>query len=223
MKPMIAITRRVLLQRTAWAISLGLAAGLLGRFGIPGAQAQSPTVGTVSRFVGVVLVVSDGASRPVQNGMALHIGNRIVTGETGRLEIHLADGSVLVVGPATEIALDRFVAPSAANAGDALIEVIAGILRIALDSASSWTRFEVTTRTAVASVRSTEWVVDAKPDTTGVFVIEGRVTVVERGLKGGVILDPGFGTDVKAGEPPTPPKRWGQKRVDDAMARTTFP
>jgi hypothetical protein len=81
----------------------------------------------------------------------------------------------------------------------------------------------VTTRTAVASVRSTQWIVDAGADSTGVFAIEGRVTVVDRQMRGGVILDPGYGTDVRAGEPPSQPKRWGQKRVDDVTARTSLP
>lgn len=223
MESMIAVTRRILLLRTTRLIPLGIAAALGGGFGATGAAAETASVGTVARLVGTASVESDGTSRPAETGMALYAGNRIVTADAARLEIHLADGSVLVVGPATEIALDRFVAPSATNPGDAIIDVIAGILRIALDSASDWTRFEVTTRTAVASVRSTEWVVDAKPDTTGVFVIEGRVTVVDRQLKGGVILDPGYGTDVAAGAPPTTPKRWGQKRIDDVMARTSFP
>src|SRR5438552_2059110 len=56
-----------------------------------------------------------------------------------------------------------------------------------------------------------------------VVVVHGRVEVVDRQLLGGVILDPGDGTDVRAGAPPTVAKRWGQKRVDDVLSRTRLP
>jgi len=81
----------------------------------------------------------------------------------------------------------------------------------------------VTTGTAIASVRSTDWVIEAKPDDTAVFVVDGRVQVVNRGQTGGVLLYPGFGTDVRPDSPPTTPKRWGQARVDSALARTRLP
>ena len=51
----------------------------------------------------------------------------------------------------------------------------------------------------------------------------GRVEVVDRELQGGVILDPGDGTDVRAGSAPTVAKRWGKKRVDDVLSRTRLP
>jgi len=105
----------------------------------------------------------------------------------------------------------------------ALLRLIAGIVRIRLPSDRPWNRFDVVTPTAIASVRSTDWIIEAARDTSAVFCAQGSVTVRNRSIGGEVVLEPGFGTDVARSAPPTPVKRWGQKRVDSAVARTALP
>ena len=75
------------------------------------------------------------------------------------------------------------------------------------------------TRT-VASVRSTEWVVEATGAGTAVFSIEGPVAVLSP--LGSVTLATGDGTDVRLGAAPTQPVQWGQARVDRTLARVPF-
>ena len=66
----------------------------------------------------------------------------------------------------------------------------------------------------MASVRSTEWLVESTAKGTGVLSLAGEVTV--RGLAGGVVvLRPGEGTDVAPGAPPRPPAIWGEARRRD--------
>ena len=80
---------------------------------------------------------------------------------------------------------------------------------------------EIDTRTAVASVRSTEWLAESTAKGTGVLSIEGEVTV--HAIAGGtVILRPGEGTDVASAAPPKAPAIWGAARRQDAIARTTI-
>jgi hypothetical protein len=188
------------------------------------ARAAEPrSVGTVSRLVGTPVILRPGGQRiPAVRGMMLHEGDRVATGPGGRLEITADDGTVILVGEETTVMLTRFVAPGNSGSGQALLDLVEGILRLQLPR--SWNRFEVITATAVASVRSTDWIVDAgKPGTTAVFVAQGRVEVENSARTAAVLLDPGFGTDVPAGGLPTTPKRWGQARVDGVMARTRIP
>jgi len=184
--------------------------------------AQTAVVGTVSRLVGAPSVRPPGGLLlPAARGMTLHVGDRVVTGPGGRLEIHATDGTTIIVGEDTTLVLTRFVAPGESQAGQGLLDLIEGILRLQLPR--PWGRFQVVTGTAVASVRSTDWIIDAKMDNTAVFVAAGRVEVVNRAMTGAVLLDPGSGTDVKGDAPPTTPKHWGQARIDAVMARTRLP
>ncbi len=183
--------------------------------------AEPLVVGTLTRLVGSAAVIRAAAEMAAARGMTLQEGDRIVTNVAAKLEITGADGTALTIGEQTTVVLTRLVVPTAARRGSGLLDLIQGILRIRLPG--SWSRFEVTTRTAVASVRSTDWIVDAAADNTAVFVVEGRVQVTNQAMTAAVLLDPGFGTDVKADAPPTTPKRWGKPRVDAALARTQIP
>ncbi|WP_314963240.1 FecR domain-containing protein [Bradyrhizobium cosmicum] len=78
--------------------------------------------------------------------------------------------------------------------------------------------FKVLTPQAIAAVRGTKWTVDVADAKTSVFVADGRVGVVRRARRGGVVLGPGEGVDVEATGPLTV-KTWGQPRVDALMAR----
>jgi hypothetical protein len=181
--------------------------------------AEAIVVGTVSRLVGQPSMrVAGGRNVALARGMLLHEGDRIATGPGGRLEITATDGTTIAVGEQTTLVLSRFVAPRPTSAGQGLLDLLEGILRLNLPNA--WDRFQVTTGTAVASVRSTDWMIEATADNTAVFVAEGRVEVENTARTGAVLLDPAFGTDVQAGALPTTPKRWGQARVDSVLART---
>ncbi len=94
-------------------------------------------------------------------------------------------------------------------------------MRLVGGEASGRHWIEVDTRTAVASVRSTEWLVESTARGTGFLSVEGVVEV--RGLAGGAVsLRPGQGTDVPPGGPPRPAATWGEARRRDALARTTL-
>jgi hypothetical protein len=190
------------------------------------AAAQAAVVGTITRLTGTPTVTTESGTAPATVGLALHEGDRIVTGAGGRLEIVGPDGTTITVGEQTTVVLTRFLAPTSGRHGNGLLDLLEGILRIHLPG--TWDRFDVQTGTAVASVRSTEWLVDANADNTSVFVLDGRVLVRgqqrTRGMNvDGVALTPGFGTDVAANSIPVPARRWAQPRVDAALARLALP
>jgi hypothetical protein len=185
------------------------------------ASAQNAEVGTVTRLAGRPTLVTGGTSTPATVGMVVREGDRAITGAGGRLEITGTDGTTITVGDQTTVVITRYLAPGGGRRGNGLLDLLEGIVRILLPG--SWDRFDVTTGTAVASVRSTEWLVDATAATTGVFVFDGHVQVRgqprTRGIAEGVTVAPGFGTDVAVNALPIPPRRWGQPRIDAALAR----
>ena len=208
-------------RRTVLATPLALVVGRP-------ATAQDATVGTVTRVAGTPMVSTGGTSTGSRAtvGMTVREGDRIATGAGGRLEIIGPDGTTITIGEQTTLVVSRFLAPTGGRRGNGLLDMLEGIVRILLPS--SWDRFDVNTGTAVASVRSTEWLVDATADTTGVFVFDGRVQVRgqlrTRGMMvDGVAVSPGFGTDVAANSIPSQPRRWAQPRIDAALARLALP
>ena len=203
------LSRRVLLS-----LPFLLAAAAAG-------AAEPRTVGTVSRLAGAPSILRGGQQLAAAHGMALREGDRVMTGAGGRLEITAADGSTISVGEQTTVVLTRFVAPGDAGPGQGFLDLVEGILRLNLPG--SWNRFEVITATAVASVRGTDWLIDAQgAENTAVFVAKGSVAVENIARTGAVLLYPSFGTDVKAGALPTTPKLWAKQRVDAALARTAI-
>ncbi len=79
--------------------------------------------------------------------------------------------------------------------------------------------FQILTPVAIASVRGTEYAVDAARGGTAVFCVSGAVNVIARGSGAGLVLRSGEGTDVAGDEPRLLARRWGQGRVDALLAR----
>lgn len=209
--------------RHALALLTLAAAILLLAFLAHAAHAQENTaVGRIGRISGEVTLVRGAQTLSASSGMPVRQDDAVETGANGRAEIVYEDGSTVVLGSGTAVSIARY-APPAAGPGTALLDLIDGILRVTLSAGRQWQSFEVRSATAVASVRSTDWIVDAGRASTAVFVVDGVVAVDSRVGLGGIVLAAGQGTDVPAGEAPAAPKTWGQARVDDVLARTALP
>ena len=218
------MNRRCLLAGT-FAV---LAAGVLP---VPIALAEV-AIGRVSVLLGEAWRETAGDAQPLQPGAAIRRQDRLITGAESRLEIVFAEGSVLTVGPLSRVEVQRFAPPGTADAAaEAIIALVAGILKVAVNDAADWDSFQVETSTAVASVRGTEWVMEETPDGSAVLVLAGQVAVRGKGAAGdagesestAVIVAAGEGTDVAAGAMPTPPKIWGEKRRLATLARVALP
>lgn len=210
----------------AAAGGLALAVAILGGnlLGAPARAQETQVVGDISRVVGSVTLLRGEERLAAGLGTVVREGDGLITGAESKAEILCADGSTLMVGSESTLSMATF---AAEPGGTGLLDLISGILRVTLSGRTPWQYFEVRSATAVASVRSTDWIVDASRVKTGVFVVEGEVAVASRqGAAQGageVTLTAGEGTDVAVNALPTPPKAWGQARVDDVLARTTFP
>ena len=180
--------------------------------------AAAEPIGRVVDQTGAAFVIHQGAVSALRPGMDLEDADRVVTGADGKLAIHFQDGSLCTIGPGSELLIGDISAPQGG-----WIDLVRGIVRVILAPGARAAAGGVRTRAAVASVRSTEFVVEASLDRSAVFVAAGTVEVTGRLTGASVTLGPGEGTDIALREPPTPVKRWGDKRVADALARTTLP
>lgn len=193
-------------------------------WGSASAAADEIGIGRVAEKSGFVTLTRDDRTRVVPVGAPVLAGDRVVTAADGRAEIAFRDRTVLVIGPASEVIIADYQVDGGGHRLRALLSLLGGILRSTVAEAPEGGTFDVETRVAVASVRSTDWVVETDDrDHAAVFVVDGVVEVVSKSEKARVRVEAGFGTDVFAGKAPTPPKQWGKKRVESVLARTRMP
>lgn len=207
-------------RRRFLAASVAVPAILAGA-GFGAAFAEDGSIGHLSRSAGEVAILRGGQALPGAVNAGIQVTDRIRTGAGGRAEIVFQDGSILTVGAESEVAIASF-APDPAES-NAVLELLSGIVRATVNQATGWNRFEIRSSTAVASVRGTDFLVEANADTSAVFVAEGRVAVSSRAGAGTVVIREGQGVDVGANVEPLVVKTWGAKRRDAALARVTFP
>jgi len=184
----------------------------------PASAQENEAVGQVTRQQGVVTALRATAARPLRLGASVFRGDQVITAAAAKVEIAFEDGSTLSVGPDTSVELESY---SAAPRQGGL-QLLIGIIRTSLSNL--WTGgFEVRTRAAVASARSTEWITEADEGHSAVFVVSGEVEVTGTATGTAVRLSAGDGTDVDLGEPPSPPVQWGDARVQGVLTRTRLP
>jgi hypothetical protein len=200
--------------------SLAIASGGLLLAAHPGLTAQ-PGIGQVARRTGEATAVRGPAIVTLAPGDPVFIDDILRTGPDSRLLISCADGLQITIGPATELAMRRYLADQPGHPLEIVLGLLQGIARLVGAAIPQGRTVEIDTRTAIASVRSTQWLLESTDKGTGVLSIEGLVTVLA--LAGGqVVLQPGQGTDVPPGGPPKTPATWGEARRRNAIARTTI-
>ena len=207
------IPRRQLLALAGATLALGIAPAW--------SQAPEAQLGQVAQQAGSVIAQRNGTTRALHVGAAVHQGERLVTGAGAQLLVAFTDGSRLTLGSNSALLLDGARLTPAGSLGG-WVEILFGIVRVLLRPGERPDGLEIRSRAAVASVRSTEWIVEARSTESDVFVIEGRVAVA--GHTGAtVLLNRGEGVTVHEGEAPPAPNVWGTPRVQAVLARTTLP
>lgn len=195
------------------------AAAALTLLAVGGAAAQEGRSCTLSRLSGSATLLRDATLAPAQAGDLLADRDRLRTGATAKAEVTCSDGTTVTLGAATELDLGRL---SGGGGGGTLVGLLEGIARFVLPEARRPGDFEVSAPTAVASVRSTEWLMQVAEGGTAVLVMRGRVGV--RGRVPGPVreLTPGEGVDVAAGAPVPAPRVWGPDRAAAALRAVSF-
>lgn len=196
----------------------GIVPGILA-LAAPSAHAEDRTC-QIARVAGAATVSHEGVRSPAAAGTALAPKDQIRTGEDGRVEIVCSDQTTVTIGAATEINLGSLVGEQGPEETISM-SLHRGIAKF-LAPVRTWGTFNVFGPAAVASVRSTEWVMETPKRGTNVLVLKGRVEVRSKRSEGW-ILGPTYGVDVAADGTMGEPKVWGEARVKKALARVTFP
>jgi hypothetical protein len=179
------------------------------------AQAQERTC-EVAEVAGEASLAQSGGRIDVEVGTDLGARDILTTGPAGRVEVACSDGTRVTVGPDTQIGLGSLVGEQAEDTSIGM-SLHRGIARF-LAPVRTWGTFNVFGPVAVASVRSTEWIMETPKSGTNVFVLQGAVDVLSK-RGDNVRLSPTFGIDVAPDGTMAEPKKWGAKRVADVLAR----
>ncbi len=185
-----------------------------------GSVVAAQPVARVTSSEGIVLLLRDGSRAPVAAAEPLFLDDEVRTGHDGRLVVEGDGGLTLVIGPASEVKLRRWLAPPQGGRVEAVLTMLTGVMRL-FTAGRGERSIDVETRAAVASVRSTEWLVEATAASTGVFSVEGVVEVVASGAT--VQLTAGLGTDAVLGGPPAAPAAWAAQRLARVEAAVPRP
>ena len=170
----------------------------------------------VAEVAGAATLTQAGAPTAVQAGTDLGPRDLLQTGASGRVEVACSDGTRVTVGPDTEIGLGSLVGEQADDASIGM-SLHRGIARF-LAPVRTWGSFDVFGPVAVASVRSTEWIMETPESGTNVFVREGVVEVQSKRGQA-VQLSPSYGVDVAPDGTMGAPKQWGAQRVTNVLTR----
>ena len=112
--------------------------------------------GSVTSLTGDVHVERAGTTVPATPGMALNVGDRIVTAGNSRVMMTLTDNSKLELDESTSLVIDKQLVT--ANSRNTKLSLFSGLVRSFVSYTSSPTpNFEVHTPNAVASARGTQY------------------------------------------------------------------
>ena len=179
---------------------------------LAGAHAASQVVGTVTEIKGKATGEADGKRRALRAKSAVHLSETLLTGDESRLKAVLAKKTTLKLGAKTKVTIDSFVV----NAGGELAFSNGALL---LDAPAQGFKKGLTidSRYALIAVRGTRFFAGELGEAFSVFVAKGAVDVTAGGDT--VRLSAGEGTDIaKPGDKPGPVRKWGQPKIDRAMA-----
>lgn len=181
---------------------------------LAGPATAQTEVGTVVAVRGAVELQRGGAQvwQAAAVGQSVLIGDELRTGEDGAAKVLFGDDSVLELGPATEVEIERYTVDAAATEPRSLVRLRRGKLRVLLSGfyATARLRYEVETPTAVVRVPAgsdTITVLDPAQAYTDVLVREGSAQVQGTLAVIGppVDLTGGQLTRIQQGKLPAPP------------------
>ena len=134
-------------------------------------------IGTATRIVSDVFGTT--LNRTMVPGEALYSGQKVRTGLYGAADLTFHDGSILVMGPRSEITLDGFAFDPVANVVRGSIKASRGLMRFASGSA----KLDLIVKAGVArfDVRGTSFDFLVKRTSTEIIVREGTVDVMSKG------------------------------------------
>ncbi|WP_375758951.1 FecR domain-containing protein [Corallococcus exercitus] len=152
----------------------------------------------------VTASLGEAEPKPRVAGDPLFTGELVATGDTGRAQLALADGSLLFLSPRSAVRLGTLEL-TAERQRKVLLDLVKGTVETQAAPGGAGSTFEVRTRGAVAGVRGTRFrVVQQEDGTSRVETLEGKVALGAE--RGSVDVDGGFGSRAKPAQAPEAPR-----------------
>lgn len=147
----------------------------------------------------------DGTWRAARTGEAIQTGQHVQVGRHSSARLQFADQSTLVVQPDSTVVMDTLSLYAGGLMTDTRLRLQAGRVEVqANPQGRKGQQFEVITPAAVASVRGTQFVVEATPTRTIEQTSQGQVAL--QTSQGQVTVQEGYSSAAQAGEKPLPPQ-----------------
>jgi hypothetical protein len=149
---------------TRWVtLAVATSAALFASVKPAGAQAAGTAEVILARAPVEVVAKGQTAAQPLQKGARLSEGDRVRTGKGGAAEVVLGDGSLVRVGELSDLEIDKLDVDAANQPTTSRFNLAAGQARawvarqVVAKVGTGMGRFSVTTPTAVAAVRQTDF------------------------------------------------------------------
>jgi hypothetical protein len=195
---------------------------VLALAGMRGAASAGPQAGEVLALFGQCFVETGGRRKPLMPGDAVHIGETLDVAVGAKLRLRMNDGSVIAIASGGRLTIADYRVGDGGESRDATLSLGEGLLRAVVSTLKGPPHFEVDTATGVAAVRSTDWFIEARPGSTQVGVLEGRVSLKSVATGKEIVIPAHWGARVEAGRDPVLARVWTAAEFDDFIRRTNL-
>lgn len=118
----------------------------------------------------------NSTDRILEVGADVSVGEMIVTGPKGQVQVVFDDNTRLVVGPRSALLIETYLMASSNTAQNLTINALAGSFRF-ITGNSPKPAYSIKTPTASIAVRGTEFDIIAEPGNTKVMLYEGALQI----------------------------------------------
>ena len=128
---------------------------LLVFLGLPATVAADP-VGQAAGIRQNVTLTRDGQEGSLQTGQTVFLGDVITTGATGRAQLLFRDETRIVVGPNSQLVVERVLFDSSNSATDFTVGAVEGAFRF-FSGKSNKSAYSIQTPNATMGIRGTQF------------------------------------------------------------------
>jgi hypothetical protein len=204
-------------------LAIAVIVAVLACPGICGAASAPAQAGEVLALFGQCFVETAGRRNPLKPGDPVHAGDTLDVAAGAKLKLRMNDGSVIAVASGSRVTIAEYRVGDNGESRKATLSLGQGLLRAVVSRLTGPPHFEVETATGVAAVRSTDWFIEAKPGSTQVGVLDGRVSLKSVATGQEIVIPARWGARVEAGRDPVPARVWTEAEFADFIQRTNLP
>lgn len=183
-------------------------------------------VGEVLQFYGEASATFNLQSRSLAAGSSVYEGDQIRTGTDTRLKLLMADSAEIILGDETSLLIEEYGYEQVSRPDKAELKVVKGVFhsRSGKIARARPKRFRIKTAFASIGVKGTEfWGGFWEDGQFDVALLKGKGVVISNRAGTVEITNIGWGTTLVSDTiAPTPPKQWGQAKLNKAIATVAW-